>query len=148
MDQFHLAQLNIARMVAPIDEPPMASFQAQLDRINALAEGSPGFIWRLQDEDGDATSIQAFDDPLILVNMSVWDSLDSLHEYVYQSDHMKLLRNRREWFSHLGGPTLVLWWVPQDHQPEVEEAKKRLELLAEKGPTTDAFNFGKQFPSA
>ena len=147
MVQYHLAQLNIARMVAPIDEPPMDSFQAQLDRINALAECSPGFIWRLQDEDGDATSIQAFDDPLILVNMSVWESLESLHQYVYKSDHMKVLRNRREWFSHLDGPSLVLWWVRQGHQPDVAEAKHRLELLAKKGPTADAFNFGKQFPS-
>jgi hypothetical protein len=144
--KFHLAQLNIARMLAPIDDPLMASFSAQLDRINALAEQSPGFVWRLQTEDGDATTIQAFEDPLILVNMSVWESRESLHHYVYNSDHMKLLRNRREWFQPLEGPGLVLWWVAAGHQPDTEEAKQRLQLLSTQGPSVDAFSFGKHFP--
>ena len=147
MSQCQLAQLNIARMVALLEEPPMASFEAQLDRINAVADESPGFVWRLKDEDGDATEIQAFDDPLILVNMSVWESLEALRDFVLKSDNMGLLRNRRGWFLRQEGPTLVLWWVEKGHQPLVEEAKQRLELLAKNGPTADAFDFRTQFTS-
>ena len=124
----------------------MAGFETPLDRINAIADGSPGFVWRLQDEDGDATEIQAYDDPLILVNMSVWESLETLREFVYKSDHMSLLRNRLEWFLPQEGPTLVLWWVAEGHVPTVAEAKQRLELLAGNGPRAEAFHFGKQFP--
>ena len=144
---FHLAQLNIARMIAPIEDSVMAGFVAQLDQINALAERSPGFVWRLQTEEGDATAIRAFEDPLILVNMSVWESKQALHDYVYKSDHMSLLRNRREWFQPLAGPGLVLWWVAQGHRPDPDEAKLRLERLSSNGPTADAFTFGQHFPA-
>ena len=145
--QYHLAQLNIALMRAPLEDPVMDGFSSQLDQINALADRSPGFVWRLQTEEGDATAIQAFDNPLILVNMSVWESLEALHQFVYESDHKSLLRDRREWFHRLEGPGLVLWWVKAGHQPDPEEARRQLELLAKAGPGVDAFTFGKHFPA-
>jgi hypothetical protein len=143
---FQLAQLNIARALAPMDDPLMAEFVARLDEVNALADSSPGFVWRLQDESGNATSIQAFDDPRLLANMSVWESLEALFSYVYRSDHTKVLARRREWFEMPNGPQLVLWWVPSGHRPDLAEAKSRLERLTRDGPTADAFTFKKHFP--
>ena len=117
----HLAQFNVARMLAPIDDPVMEGFRSQLDRINALADQSPGFVWRLQTEGGDTTSIRAYADPLVIVNMSVWESLEALHQYVYKSPHVGPLRDRRQWFEPATTPVLVLWWVPAGHIPAVEE---------------------------
>src|SRR5262247_1930580 len=111
MPTFQLAQANIARMRAPLESDLMEGFRSQLERINALADASLGFVWRLQSEAGDATAIRAFDDPLMLVNMSVWESLEALHGYVYKSEHVALLRGRRAWFEPLAGrPSLALWW--------------------------------------
>jgi hypothetical protein len=145
--RFHLAQVNIARMRAPLESEVMYGFRSQLERINAIADRSPGFVWRLQSDEGDATAIRAFDDPLLLVNMSVWESLEALHAYVYKSDHVALLRGRREWFEPLvGSPSLALWWIPAGHEPTVDEAKERLELLQTRGPTAAAFTFREPFP--
>lgn len=143
--RYQLAQFNIARMRWPLDDPLMADFIEQLDRINALAEASPGFVWRLQTEDGDATAVRAFDDDRILVNMSVWDSIEALHHYVYRSDHIDVMRNRRKWFERSEHPTLVLWWVPRDHRPSVEEAKQRLHELTVRGPGPNAFTFARPY---
>ncbi len=143
---WHIAQANIARMRAPIDAPLMAGFVAQLESINAIADASPGFVWRLQTEQGDATSIRAFEDEHILFNMSVWESIEALRNYVYKSGHTGPLRDRKKWFEPLTAPSLVLWWVPQRHIPTVEEAKERLELLKAKGPTAEAFTFRQWFP--
>ena len=143
--RFHLAQANIARMRAPIDDPSMESFRSQLEGINALADASPGFVWRLQTEYGDATAIRAYDDPLILFNMSVWESRESLQAYTYRSPHVGPLRDRREWFEPLDGPTFVLWWIPAGHVPTIEEAKAKLTLLSELGPTPEAFTFRVHF---
>ncbi|MGZ8501660.1 MAG: DUF3291 domain-containing protein [Candidatus Limnocylindrales bacterium] len=144
----HLAELNIGRTVAPMDDPLMADFVANLDRINALGDASPGFVWRLLDESGSATSIRAFDDPRMIVNLTVWESIEALREYAYRSGHVEFLRRRREWFVPLDGPSLVLWWVPAGHRPTVKEARKRLDRLAAEGPTPEAFTLKTAFPSA
>ena len=145
--RFHLAQVNVARMRAPLDSDVMHGFRSQLERINALADRSSGFVWRLQSEEGDATAIRAFDDPLLLVNMSVWESLEALHAYVYKSDHVALLRGRRDWFEPLAGrASLALWWTPEGHEPTLDEARQRLELLQTRGPTATAFTFREPFP--
>jgi hypothetical protein len=144
---YHLAQLNVARMLAPLTDPLMAGFVARLDEINALADGRPGFVWRLQTEEGDATSIRPFEDDLILVNLSLWASLQDLSSFVYASDHRQVMKQRRQWFRRFDGPYMVLWWVPQDHIPTVEEARERLEHLRTHGETPHAFTFKKPFPA-
>jgi hypothetical protein len=149
MAAHHLAQLNVARARTPLDAPEMDEFTALLEPVNALADRSPGFVWRLQDEGGDATSIRAFDDDRIIVNMSVWDSMDALWSFVYDSGHLDVMRRRREWFQRFETAYLVLWWVPAGHVPTVEEALARLDLLEANGPTPDAFTFKVRFePSA
>jgi hypothetical protein len=142
----HLAQVNIGRMKAPLESPTMAGFVARLDEINALADRSPGFVWRLQTPEGNATYLRPYDDDRILFNMSVWETIDLLRDYVYQTPHVELLRQRQEWFAAFGGAYLALWWVPAGHRPSVDEAKKRLAHLAEKGPTPFAFTFREPFP--
>ncbi len=142
----YLAQLNITRMRAPLDDPLMERFVAWLEPINALADKSPGFIWRLQTDEGDATSIRAFEDDRILVNMSVWESLDALRAFVFNSDHVRVMRERAQWFEPIDAPTMVLWWVPEGHNPTVDEGKKRLDFLRESGPSESAFTFAKPFP--
>jgi heme-degrading monooxygenase HmoA len=144
---YHLAQINIARMLAPIDDPLMAEFVARLDTINALADRSPGFIWRLQTESGDATCVRAYDDERIIVNMSVWESLEALTAFVYASDHRPVMRRRRQWFERFDGHYMALWWVPEGEIPSVEEAKERLEHLRAHGPTPFAFTFARAFPA-
>lgn len=146
MPEFHIAQINIARMLAPIDDPVMADFVAQLPPINALAERSRGFVWRLQSEYGDATSIKVYDDDMIIVNMTVWESVDTLREYVYKSAHHGVLRDRKRWFEKFDGPYYVLWWVPAGHLPSTEEGKERLEYLRKHGDTAYAFSFKSIFP--
>jgi len=142
--RFHLAQLNVATMRAPQDSPEMAEFTNALDAINQLAEASPGFVWRMQDETGSAADIRLFDDET-LVNMSVWEDRDSLFKYVYKSGHTHYLGRRKEWFEMPSAPHVVLWWVPAGHMPELEEAKERLLYLREHGPTQHAFAFKKHF---
>ena len=142
---YRLAQLNITRMKAPLDNPIMERFVAWLEPINGLADESPGFVWRLQTEEGDATAIRAFDDDRILVNMSVWESLEALRAFVFKSDHAGVMRERARWFEPMYGPTTVLWWVPEGHTPTVDEAKKCLELLRAKGPSESAFTFSQPF---
>jgi hypothetical protein len=146
---YHLAQLNLGRLLAPMDDPRIHDFANGLDVINALAEMSEGFVWRLQDdESGDATSIQAFDDELIIVNMSVWDSLDALKDFVYSSRHVEFLRRRREWFEKFQSAYMVLWWIPASHTPTIDEAKERLAWLNEHGETAFAFTFKNPFSVA
>jgi hypothetical protein len=147
MTAYHLAQLNVARLVAPLDDPALADFVANLDRLNALADNDPGCVWRLQDDSGNATSLRPFDDPTLLPNMSVWTSIDALWDYVYRSPHLDLLRRRREFFLPAGTqPYQVLWWVPAGHIPTIDEAWQRLELLRAKGPGPDAFTFRDRYP--
>ena len=123
----------------------MERFVAWLEPINALADESPGFIWRLQTDEGDATSIRAFEDDRILVNMSVWRTLEVLRAFVFNSDHVRVMRERIQWFEPMDAPTTVLWWVPEGHTPTVDEGKKRLDLLRERGPSESAFTFARSF---
>jgi Domain of unknown function (DUF3291) len=143
---YELAQLNIGIIRGPMDSPIMADFAANLARINAVADGSPGFVWRLQTADGDATSIRPFDNPNLLVNMSVWCDVESLRRYVYSSAHVELMRRRREWFERMPEAFLVLWWVSKGHRPTVSEAIARLGLLRSYGPTPEAFTYREAFP--
>lgn len=147
MTDHHLAQLNIARPRFPIDSPGMADFVNRLEEINALADQAPGFVWRLVDADGaDATSLRPYG-PDVMVNMSVWESVEALRGYAYRSAHLDLLRRRREWFDHDGlAEYAVLWWVPAGTLPTVVEAHDRLDLLSRCGPTAQAFTFRDQFP--
>ncbi|MCW2863107.1 MAG: hypothetical protein JWP48_4815 [Actinoallomurus sp.] len=141
MTDHHLAQLNVGRLRQPLDAPESAGFVAGLKPINALADASPGFVWRLTDEDGeDATSLHPNGDDMI-VNLSVWESREALWDFAYRSDHLELLRHRREWFVRMTEPFMVLWWVPAGHVPSVEEALGRLARLREKGPGAEAFTF-------
>ena len=145
MSNYHLAQINIARMLAPIDDPIMAEFVAQLAPVNALADQSPGFVWRLQSESGDATSIKVYDDDMIIINLTVWESVESLREYVYKSAHSGVLRDRKRWFEKFDGPYYALWWVPVGHIPNPEEGKQRLDYLRERGESAYAFSFRNVF---
>jgi hypothetical protein len=145
-EAFHLAQVNIARMLAPLDDPLLAGFVARLDEINQLADGSPGFVWRFQTGAGNATSLRPYDDDRLLFNLSVWQTLDDLRQYVYRSAHSQLIGRRKDWFSKFDGPYYALWWVPAGHIPALEEAKQRLELLRAQGESQAAFSFKQAFP--
>ncbi len=138
-----LAQLNVAEMKSPLDSPPMADFVANLERINALAEQSPGFVWRLKDGD-DATSIRPLGEQ-VLVNLSVWEDVAALSNYVYRSAHVEIMRRRREWFDRMKSAHMVLWWVPAGHRPTVDEAIARLAQLRAEGPSAAAFTFAQAY---
>jgi hypothetical protein len=142
---WHLAQLNVGRLLAPLETETLSGFVAQLAPINALAGTSPGFVWRLQTEAGDATSIRPTDDDLFLINLSVWSSLEALRAFVYTSAHVQVLRQRRSWFEQLATSHMVLWWVPAGHIPTADEALERLERLRRDGPTPAAFTFRAPF---
>jgi len=146
MSAYELAQLNIGVIRGPMDSPIMAEFAANLERVNAMADHSPGFLWRLQTEAGDATALRPFGDDSTLVNMSVWRDVESLIAFVYRSGHAEIMRRRREWFERMEQPFLVLWWVPRGHRPDIAEARVRLDMLQAAGPTAAAFNFRKAFP--
>ncbi|HEX8803182.1 MAG TPA: DUF3291 domain-containing protein [Acidimicrobiales bacterium] len=146
MDGHQVAQLNIGRMLEPLDSERLAGFVAALEPVNALADRSPGFVWRLQTEDGDATAIRPFDDDMMIVNLSVWTSLDALADFVYRSPHREVMRERRRWFERLSEAFVVLWWVPAGHRPPVAEALDRLDALRRHGPTPEAFTFRSPFP--
>ncbi len=140
MAKHDLAQLNIAVMKEPLDSPTMADFVANLDRINALAEQSPGFVWRLRGEGNDATDYRPLDDKT-LVNMSTWRDVEALHHYVFKTAHIEIMRRRHEWFERMREAHTVLWWVPSGHRPTLAEAIERLEHLRAHGPSEHAFTF-------
>jgi hypothetical protein len=145
---FHLAQVNIATPREPLDSPLLSEFVAQLAPVNEAADAAAGFVWRLQTDEGDATGIAAFGDDRLIVNMSVWESLETLRAFVFSSrGHLDVLRHRREWFERLGEAHLVLWWVRAGHLPGVEEAEQRLDLLRALGPSPAAFTFREHFAS-
>lgn len=146
MSEYQLAQLNIATLQAPIDSPQLADFVDNLDRINGLAEQSPGFVWRLQTEEGDATSLDYFGSDKI-ANLTVWESVAALHDYVYRSTHIEFLRRKKEWFHRMAEAYMVLWWVPAGHIPTLEEASQKLNTLRAVGPTAEAFTFKVDFPA-
>ena len=146
MTEWHLAQLNVGRAVAPLDDPVMADFVARLDEINTLGTLSPGFVWKLQGEGGTSVELQVTDDPQYVVNLTVWESIDDLHAFSYRSDHKTVFKRRFDWFEHRDTPNFCLWWQPAGEVPTLEEAHRRLELLATNGPTADAFTFKQRFP--
>ena len=147
MARYHIAQVNIGRVRAPIEDPLMAGFVNRLDEINALADHSPGFVWRLQTSAGNATYFRPYpEDDKILVNMSVWETIEALRHYVYKTTHAELLRHRENWFEKFVGTYTALWWVPMGHRPGLDEAKKRLAHLEKYGPTQFAFTFKTTFP--
>lgn len=134
-------------MRAPIDSPQLADFVAGLEPINALADTAPGFVWRLQTEEGDATAIRPYDDDMVMVNMSVWTSVEALKAFVYSAEHRSYLARRREWFERMDEAIVALWWVEAGHLPTVDEAKERLALLDRVGPSPAAFTFRTAFPA-
>ncbi len=143
--EYHLAQINIARMLAPIDSPVMSDFVANLDAINALAENSPGFVWRLKTDDNNATSIKIYGDDFLIVNMSAWKNIDALFAFAYQSQHVEIFKRRREWFSKMQEMHMALWYVPEYCFPTVDDATERLNYTREHGETPYAFSFKKRF---
>ena len=146
--KYHLAQANIGKTRAPMDSPIMRGFVEQLASINAIADAAPGFVWRLQTEGtNNATELKLFPDPLIIINMSVWESIEALKAYVYIGSHSAVLRDRSKWFERLNVPQQVMWWIEEGHIPTVEDAKERLAKLAKQGPSPDAFTFKTNFPS-
>jgi Domain of unknown function (DUF3291) len=146
MTEFEIAQLNVGRAVAPLDDAVMADFMNWLDEINALAERSPGFVWRLQGDSGNNTDLKVSDDPLFIVNLSVWSSIDALYAFTYRSDHRTVFKRRHEWFERLGRPNTVLWWQLAGTVPTAEEALALLDRLTTLGATPDAFTFKERFP--
>jgi hypothetical protein len=137
---YQLAEVNIARLLAPLDSPQLADFVAGLEPINALGDAAPGFVWRLKDEESDdATAFRILDDDRLIVNLTVWSSAETLRAFVYDDAHRSFLRRRREWFERLDEAVTVLWWVPAGHRPTVAEAQARLEHLRKHGATEYAF---------
>jgi Domain of unknown function (DUF3291) len=144
----HLAQFNIARLHQPLEHVDNAEFVASLAAINQLAEASQGFVWRLQDESGlSASYVQVYDDPLIIVNMSVWESADALKHFVYRSGHSAYLRRKREWFSQWDTELIVCWWIPEGSRPDPHDGRRRLEHLNANGPSTIGFRLSEPLHS-
>lgn len=147
--KYLLAQANVAYALAPTDDPRLADYMARLDEINTLADRSPGFVWRYLTDSRDPTQ-REFDDPLVLFNMSVWTSIEALHEYTYATAHSEVYAARRRWFADtkavVGGHALAMWWIPEGTLPTVDDAKRKLALITAKGPTEEAFSFKKRFP--
>jgi hypothetical protein len=141
----HLAQMNVATALHDLDDPHMADFMMRLDDVNALAESSPGFVWRLQSDSGNATDIQVTGNPRLIVNMSVWESVEALFDFAYRSDHRDVMVKRRSWFKKPDGPYQVLWWVEPHRLPTLEDGLERLEILRTQGPTPRAFTFKSVF---
>jgi len=143
--QWHLAQVNIGRMRAPLADPQMNGFVAELEPVNALADQSPGFIWRLKSEEGDATAIRPYNDESILINLSVWESLAALKSFVYRTHHGQVMRQREEWFERMNEIFIALWWITAGTIPSVQDAKERLDYLRAHGESPFAFSFKKPF---
>ena len=144
-DGYHLAQVNIARLLAPLDDPRLEEFVRRLPEINALAEQSPGFVWRLQTEYGDATAINAFNDPQLIVNMSVWESIEDLRAFVFSSEHLPVMKKRGQWFEKHQAIYFAMWWIAAGELPTIEQAQKRLAFLQAHGDSPYAFTWRKSF---
>lgn len=146
MNAYHLAQINIALPLAPLTDPRLHSFVSRLAEINALAEGAPGFVWRLKDEEGvGATAIRIFDDDLIIVNMSVWENIDTLFQYTYYSDHVQVYRQRNDWMVKMDAAYFAMWWIPAGHIPTPQEGREKIEHIRAHGATPLAFTFKQRF---
>jgi Domain of unknown function (DUF3291) len=144
---WHLAQANIGRLIAPPDHPQVAGFFAQPDSINALAEASPGFVWRLKGEGNNAIDLQPTPDPLLIINLSAWESAETLFDYVYRSGHTPVMAQRKHWFERFDGHHQVMWWIAAGETPSVADVFARLWMLERFGPTPHAFVFKSRFPA-
>jgi hypothetical protein len=144
--QFELAQINVARLIAPLDDPRIAEFVGELDSINRLAEEAPGFVWRLKSDSGNATDLVYNEDPFLIVNMSVWKSVEALREFTYATRHVEIFRKRAQWFEKMDKPHYCLWWVEAGHRPTIAEARERLEHYQLHGATPHSFWFSQRFP--
>lgn len=149
---FDLAQVNVSRLLAPLDSPLLAEFMAALDEVNADGDAAPGFRWRLQTEDGNATAVRAFgwdaaDSHGVIVNLTTWTSIQALGDFVFSGRHLQVMRRRRQWFQHAVEPMTALWWVPSGHRPSTDEAEGRVRHLRAHGPTPAAFTFRSPFPA-
>ncbi len=147
-----LAQVNIARLRAPLDSPVLADFVAALDPVNAAADAAPGFVWRLQTEDGNATFVRAFEwdeagSAGVIVNLSVWESVEALAAFAYSGAHRRVLRRRRQWFVPMAEAYTALWWIPRGGVPATGDAEERVQHLRAHGPTPHAFTLRVHFPS-
>jgi hypothetical protein len=147
MPGHHIAQLNVGRLLAPIDDPLIAGFVAGLDPVNAIADAAAGFLWRLQDDSGNATAIRPYQDPTVAVNYSIWETIEDLWNFVYRSRHLEPLRQRRSWFETPREAHTVLFWVPGGERPPLAEALARLDHLRQHGATPQAFTFKQRFPA-
>ena len=145
MSQYQIAQVNIGRIRAELDDPIMAGFVNRLAEINALADSSPGLVWRLQTDEGNATYLRPYADERSILNMSVWETVEALRHYVFKTAHVEMLRKRQAWFEKFAGAYSALWWVPAGHIPGIDEAKRRIEHLESHGPTQFAFTFNQVF---
>ncbi len=143
---YHLAQLNIAAVKYSLDDPRFKDFVDALDPVNAVADQSPGFVWRHISEEGDSATLQVYDNKRAIVNLSVWESMEDLKLFLRTTLHSGIMRRRAEWFEKMHSPYVVFWWVPMGHNPSVEEALSKLDYLREKGPTDFAFDFANSFP--
>jgi len=141
-----IANMNIARFRYAPDDPWLADFVNNLDHINALSEQAPGFVWRLRDGSGNAMAIRAYEDPRIILNLSVWETIEDLMAFAYRSEHVTFFRRRHEWFETMADPAMCLWWTPRGDYPSAHEARRRLEPLIAHGPTVEAFSFKDRFP--
>jgi hypothetical protein len=147
MNDYQIAQINIARIIGVnINDPVMREFVDNLDKVNAVAEESEGFVWRLKDENNNATSLNPYGDEQILINISVWENIESLEKYVYKSFHTDFLRRRKDWFQNFGQASVAMWWIPAGLVPTIEEAVAKLDHLQKNGASEQAFNFKKRFP--
>lgn len=146
MADYYLAQANVARMRAAMDDPLMEGFVARLEPFNALADASPGFVWRYETEEGDTTEAEVFEDELILFNMSVWESVEALEQYAYRSQHVEAVQKRAEWFERMDKSPLVLWWIEAGQVPTVQQARQRFDKLWQDGPSPEAFTFRYRYP--
>jgi hypothetical protein len=144
---WHLAQFNIAKTRYPLDDPRMQGFTDQLDPVNQLGDRADGFVWRHHTEDGDSTAVRMFEDPDLIINFTVWQNIEALRNFTYHTaEHKELLRKRRQWFVPvIGWPGLVMWWIPANHLPTLQEAKKKLAYLRDNGPSHQAFTFRTRF---
>lgn len=139
----HLAQLNVARALDDLASSRLAGFMAALDGVNAIAERSPGFVWRLKDETGNATDIEVSDDPRMIVNLSVWETPAHLEEFVWKTIHARVYNKKVDWFEPMATPHLVMWWIKAGHQPTLDEAMQRLARLTKEGESDDAFGWSR-----
>ena len=142
---YQLAQINVGRLRYPAEDARLAEFMNNLELVNGIAESTPGFVWRLKDDSGNATHIHAYEDPQIIVNMSVWGSVEALQLFAYRVEHVQFFRRRAEWFEDFGGPSMALWWIESGHFPSAAQGREKVEYLTKHGITQEAFTFREKF---